>query len=396
MPAAPKPPAPAAVPPVVEAALAPLITKHVEAALAARPAITNPAAPGRGPALLKYKGMFDTEQPSLAALGVRLKSAFLEYEDRTGREKSKGLNQPLREWLEKVKSAGVFESVFAQGGNLWARESRSEEIIDVLRPASILLRAGPRIESGYGAKLTIGAINAGVQVQWEGEDEEASESDLDTGDLILGAFKAMGTIRIGNGLMRKGSLRSAEQLAADVGRAMGLAFDVAGLVGKGPKTPTGILNTPGITKKAISGASIEQKVADLKSMVADVMEANIPLEGANPFYFMTSTTMMHLSSLRDAASSGTGGWVFPGLQDLQNPTINGFPVGHTQTLAGKNLIGFGLAQELYFGNAAPLEIEMGENGNDFKRDRKTLRGVQEGDWQVRRPKAFSIRTGVTY
>ncbi|NNC00209.1 phage major capsid protein, partial [Corallococcus exiguus] len=183
----PKPAAPAAVPPVVEAALAPLITKHVEAALAARPAIISPAAPGRGPALLKYKGMFDTEHPALAALGVRLKAAFLEYEDRTGREKAKALNQPLREWLEKVKSAGVFESVFAQGGNLWARESRSEEIIDVLRPASILLRAGPRIESGYGSKLTIGVINDGVQVQWEGEDEESSESDLDTGDLILGA-----------------------------------------------------------------------------------------------------------------------------------------------------------------------------------------------------------------
>ncbi|MCY1043331.1 phage major capsid protein [Corallococcus sp. bb12-1] len=396
MPTTPKPTTPAPVPPVVEAALAPLILKHVEAALAARPAITNHAAPGRGPALLKFKGMFDTESPSHALLGVRMKTAFLEYEDRTAREKSKGLNQPLREWLEKLKSAGVFESVFGQGGSLWARESVSEEIIDVLRPASILLRAGPRIESGYGAKLTIGVINQGVQVQWEGEDEEGSESDLDTGDLILGAYKAMGTIRISNGLMRKGSLRSAEQLAADVGRAMGLAFDQAGLVGKGPKTPTGILNTAGITKKAITGITIEQKVADLKAMVADVMEANIPLEGANPFYFMTSTTMMHLSSLRDAASSGTGGWVFPGLQDLQNPTINGFPVGHSQTLAGKNIIGFGLAQELYFGNAAPLEIELGENGNDFKRDRKTLRGVQEGDWQVRRPKAFSIRTGVTY
>ncbi|RKG95575.1 phage major capsid protein [Corallococcus sp. CA053C] len=381
---------------MVEAALAPLIIKHVEAALAARPAITSPAAPGRGPALLKFKGMFDTESPAHALLGVRMKAAFLEFEDRTAREKSKGLNQPLREWLDKVKSAGVFESVFGQGGSLWARESVSEEIIDVLRPASILLRAGPRIESGYGAKLTIGVINQGVQVQWEGEDEESSESDLDTGDLILGAYKAMGTIRISNGLMRKGSLRSAEQLAADVGRAMGLAFDQAGLVGKGPKTPTGILNTAGITKKAIAGTTIEQKVADLKAMVADVMEANIPLEGANPFYFMTSTTMMHLSSLRDAAASGTGGWVFPGLQDLQNPTLNGFPVGHSQTLAGKNIIGFGLAQELYFGNAAPLEIELGENGNDFKRDRKTLRGVQEGDWQVRRPKAFSIRTGVTY
>ncbi|CAM4466113.1 phage major capsid protein [Corallococcus exiguus] len=392
----PKLAAPAAVPPVVEAALAPIILKHVEAALAARPAIISPAAPGRAPALLKYKGMFDTEQPALAALGLRLKAAFLEYEDRTGREKAKNLNQPLREWLEKVKSAGVFESVFAQGGSIWARESRSEEIIDALRPASILLRAGPRIESGYGSKLTIGVINEGVHVAWEGEDEESSESDLDTGDLILGAFKAMGTIRIANSLMRKGNLRSAEQLAADVGRAMGLAFDQAGLVGKGSKTPTGIVNTAGITKKAITGTTIEQKVADLKAMVADVMEANIPLEGANPFYFMTSTTMMGLSSLRDAASSGTGGWVFPGLQDLQNPTINGFPVGHTQTLAGKNIIGFGLAQELYFGNASPLEMELGENGNDFNRDRKTLRGVQEGDWQVRRPKAFSVRTGVTY
>ncbi|WP_224364220.1 phage major capsid protein [Hyalangium versicolor] len=387
----PKPIAPPTIPPEVEAALAPLITKHVEAALASRP-----VPEGRAPAILKYKGMFDTERPAHAALGLRMKAAFLEFEDRTARESVKGKNKQLRDFLDKVKSAGVFESVFSQGGSLWARETVSEEIVDVLRPASILLSAGPRIESGYGSKLIIGVINEGVQVAWEGEDEEASESDQDTGDLILGAHKAMATIRISNDLMRKGTLRSAEQLAADIGRAMGLAFDQVGLYGKGPKKPTGILNSEGITKKPISGTDIDKKVADLKGMVADVLAANIPIQGANPFYFMTSTTMMHLSSLRDTAASGSGGWVFPGLQDLQSPTINGFPVKYTESLAGKKVVGFGLAQELYFGNAAPLEIELGENGSDFKRDRKTLRGVQEGDWQVRRPKAFSVRTGVDY
>ncbi|QSQ17230.1 phage major capsid protein [Myxococcus landrumensis] len=390
----PKKTAPPTVPPEVENALAPIIIKHVEASLAARqPA---PMEPGKAPAVLKYKGMFDTERPAHAALGLRMKMAFLDFEDRTAREKSKTRNAPLREFIDKMKSAGVFESVFGQGGSLWAVETRSEEVIDVLRPASILLSAGCRVESGYGSKLIIGVLNEGVSVAWEGEDEEASESDLDTGDLVLGAHKAMATIRIANDLMRKGTLRSAEQIALDVGRAMGVAFDQVGLYGKGPKKPTGILNTDGITKKPISGTSNDQKVADFKGMVADVMGANIPLQGANPFYFMTSGTMMHLSSLRDAAGSGNGGWVFPGLQDLTNPTINGFPVKHTESLVGKKVVGFGLAQELYFGNAAPLEIELGENGSDFKRDRKTVRGVQEGDWQVRRAKAFSVRTGVEY
>ncbi|MFP2960271.1 phage major capsid protein [Myxococcus sp. 1LA] len=396
MPASTKPtPKRPVVPKAVEVALAPLITKHVEAALASRqPAPVEPG--GKAPAVLKYKGMFDTERPAHAALGLRMKMAFLDFEDRTAREKSQARNQPLREFIDKAKSAGVFEGVFSQGGSIWARETRSEEIIDVLRPASILLAAGCRVESGYGSKLTIGVINEGVSVAWEGEDEEASEGELDTGDLVLGAYKAMATIRISNDLMRKGTLRSAEQIATDIGRAMGGAFDVAGLTGKGSKTPTGILNTTGIGKKAISGTSNDQKVADLKGMVADVMAANIPITGSNPFYFMTSGTMMHLGSLRDAAGSGNGGWVFPGLQDLERPTINGFPVRHTESLAGKNIMGFGLAQELYFGNAAPLEIELGENGNDFRRDRKTVRGVQEGDWQLRRPKAFSVRTGVTY
>jgi HK97 family phage major capsid protein len=374
-----------------------LVTKRVEEQLATRlQAAAGGIEPGRAPGILKYKGMFDTERPAHAALGLRIKRAFLEFEDKTGRDSSKARNKGLREFLDKVKGAGVFESVFSQGGSVFARETQSEELIEVLRNSSVLLNMGCRVESDYGSKLTIGVMNAGVDVTWEGEDEEGEDSDLDTGDLVLGAYKAIGTLRIGNGLMRKGSLRSAEQLAADMAAAVGLAFDQAGLFGKGAKKPTGIIHTSGITSKAISGTTVEHIIADLKGMVADVLATNIPLQGANPFFFMTATTMMHLSSLRDSSASGTGGWVFPGLQDIQKPTIFGYPVGYTESLQGKKVIGFGLAQELYFGNAAPLEIEMGENGNDFKRDRKTLRGVQEGDWQPRRPKAFSIRTGVTY
>lgn len=375
-------PAAVAIPPDVEAVIDQKITRQVESSLAARP---GPAAP----AVLKYKGMFDTERPALAMLGLRLKKAFIEFEDQNNRDKSK--NAHLRDFLDKAKAAGVFESVFNQGGSLWAKETMSEEIIDALRPASILLRAGARTESGYGSKLVIGVINQGVTVAWEGEMEDASESNPDTGDLVLGAHKVMGTTPISNSLMRKGTLKSAEQIANDLVRAIALGIDQAGLFGKGPKKPTGILNTAGITKSAISGVTTAQKIADLKQMIADVLAANITLEGANPFYFMTSGTMMSLSNERD-----TAGWVFPGLQNFQAPTINGYPVFSTESLAGKQVMGFGLAQELYFGNAAPLEIELGENGNDFKKDRKTLRGVQEVDWVVRRAKAFSVRTGVSY
>jgi len=106
---------------------------------------------------------------------------------------------------------------------------------------------------------------------------------------------------------------------------------------------------------------------------------------------MTSGTMLDLSELRDNA-----GYVFPGLQDFENPRLNGFPVHHSESLQGKNLIGFGLARQLYFGEATPLEVTVGESGDDFDADMVTIRGLTEVDWALRHEQAFAFLKDVTY
>lgn len=353
------------------------ITEVVEKALASRP------APAAAPAVIKSK-MFETKSPALAALGIRAKATFAAAAEKHGWDVGS-----LKEFVGKA--AGIFEGVLEQGG-IWAQETKSSETIEVLRSSTVLLQAGARVESGYGSKLTIGRINEGATATWEGEGAGPAESDLGTGLLQLGAYKVMAHVRLSGSLLAKAGMQSAEQVGADVAASIGLKVDQAGFFGTGGKQPLGIQSqVVAANKFAIAGTTDAQKEADLDKLVKVVAESDLPIMNNGAGYFMAWKTLFNLRAIRS-----NGIFVFEGLRNLAAPTINGFPVYVTESFAGKNLIAFGLANQLYFGAARPLETRMGLNGTDFKEDMQSLLGVAEVDWALRHQEAFSFLTGVTY
>ena len=366
-------------------------TVAVEAALASRP---NPpaSAPITGKDLQLDLSEETRQKQLYARLGLRLKQEYY------GRAKHFGLTNTdhfkrLGAFLERTKAAGQLLGVFEQGG-LFARETVSTELVELTRPNSILLAAGIRTVSDYGTQLTMGTIDEGVQVYWVAEGEPPTPSTVKGGRLVLQAHKLSALGRLSNDLLRLGTMDSSAILGEDMSAAVALELDTVGLKGVGPKRPTGVRNQMDSgQRKAAAGNTTPNKIADTDGLLADVAKANIPggVRANRGFYYSDTDTFHALKQTRDNA-----GWVFPELRDSEMPTLNGRPYFHTETLAGDDILGFGLAAQLILGIATPLEVVMGENGTDFSADMVTMRGITHIDYLLRYKKAFAERTEMPY
>ncbi|MBL0698943.1 phage major capsid protein [Comamonas sp. JC664] len=388
----PRPAAPAALPQVMETAINKAATIAVEAAIASRPAPAAAHAPITGKDLQLDLSQ-DTRQKRLyAALGLRLKSAYLGMAGNFGLAKEEKYKN-LGAFLERTKAAGQFVSIFDQFG-AFARETVSSELVELCRPNSILMAAGIRTVSDYGAQLTMGTIDEGVKVHWVGEGDGPPVSTMKGGRLVLQAHKLSATGRLSNDLLRLGTIDSAAVVGEDMAAAIALEIDTVGLKGDGVAKPKGVRGQMDQDqRKPTAGGTTTNKIADTDGLLADVSKANIPggVRANRGFYYSDTETFHALKQTRDNA-----GWVFPELRDSETPTINGRPYFYSETLAGDDVLGFGLAAQLILGIATPLEVAMGENGTDFSADMITMRGITLVDFLLRYKKAFAERTGMTY
>ncbi len=405
-PAAPTQPpaAPPPMPPEVAAAIAPLVqqalethgpalvTKMLEKALADRP---NPPAPVTSGA---RDLQLDVEpwRVKYAALGFRVKSAYLEAADQRGLGKFEKF-QKLRRFVERVKTTGVFNSLLSQGG-IWARETQStdESLLEVLRSESVLLNAGAMTVSDYGTRLVIGKVTGGVTVYWVAEGAEIPASNPATGLVSLGAHELGAIAPLSNALLQLGSMDASALIGRDMGAAITAEVDKVGIKGTGALKPTGFRHqiADNGNVEAIAGTTTDNKVADLDELVQQVHGGNLPGglgEVNSPFYLMDMDIMYHLRGIRES-----GIYIFEGLRDLKDPRINGCKVFTPTSVSGDNRMDFGLAKFLLLGEAQATQYTLGENDGDFAANMVSMRAVGFVDWLVRRKEAFASKTGVSY
>lgn len=348
----------------------------------------------------------DPAQDKVAKMGWRLMAEYYQQAVRHGQ--AKGLDaknelekdkfKSLHRGLLKAKATGQFLSIFDQGGSIHERETQSGDLVDFLRAASIFLRMqGTRQVSGYGGKLTIGTLDSGATAYWVGEGEAPTTSDVGTGQLVLGAHKAMGLVPVSNDIMRLGTGDGAAIAGQDAQAAMADLFDSAAFNGSGAGKPQGIYTlTHSANKTDIAGTSVQNKVDDLLSLPQQIEQAFIPgaLDGV---YVLPTETFYHLMGLR-----ATDVYVFPELRDLGSPTLNGRPVFRTTKLenAGTggttNVYGYGIPGEVYVGEGSGMEVAIGENASDFSKDMMTVRIVAYLDVLMRRSKAWSWKKNSSY
>lgn len=303
-------------------------------------------------------------------------------------------------------------------GSEFVQTTVASEVIEALRPASVVRASGAQVVQVPGGSLQI-PRNAGVTGAWVGEltANNASTPSIDT--VTLTPKKAMVKVPITKELIQDSSPDAEQAIADDVVGAMAALTDAAYIRGTGgATTPLGISGSvlapqnkfPSIGNDA---ADVE---TDLTALMQAVMSANVPLTPESGVWYMNSRSYNFLIKLRDA----NGNLIYPELRMdsgggmrihgfrvfITNNIPNNITVSGSATTGDESEIYFGRAPSLLIGDKQALELEVLENvaytngsgslvsGVDL--DSILVKAMLRTDIALRHTTAFAMLTGVQY
>lgn len=251
------------------------------------------------------------------------------------------------------------------------------DALDVLRPASIVVRAGAQVHDVTGDVLLPRVTAAGTAYWLNGDGTgQATESQATIGALAMTPKSVVALTEISGQLMRQSNTDAF--LRREMVRTIGTALDAAVLAGSGVNgEPLGIHNSTGID--AQDGANIEW--ADLVAMIEAVSEAN----AIEPIWIMPPNTQTVL------------------LTELTSDTFT--PVNGKRALVGyeRHVLSNAPSATLTLGDFSQVQIAIWGDGIDIQVDPYTsfttgkvsYRAWLTCDVGVSSPAAFSVATGVS-
>jgi HK97 family phage major capsid protein len=298
----------------------------------------------------------------------------------------------------------------AAGGFL-VPEDVSAEIIELLRPQSVVMRGGPIVVPMPNGNLTMNRQTAGAAFAYIGEQQDTPATQIAFGQLKLSAKKLAGLVPISNDLLRAASPAVDRIVRDDIVTGTALAMDLAFLRSAGGiHTPLGLRNQLNGTDfattnilAATGGNTLLTLTTDLGRLELALLNANVPMTRAA--WIMAPRTMMRLMNIRD----GNGNYAFP---EVQNGQLRGKPFYVTNHVPIN--LGGGAESELYLidfahvvvGEHMGVEIAMSteaayrDAGNNlqaaFSRDETVMRAILQHDIGLRHLPAVAILTGVDW
>lgn len=298
----------------------------------------------------------------------------------------------------------------AAGGFL-IPETVSGELIELLRPASVVMSLQPVIVPLEAGNLTINRVAVGSTASYIGELENVNATGVQLGQVKLSSKKLASLVPISNDLLKSASPAADAMVRDDMILSIATRMDGAFIRSAGTDdTPLGLrhqLTGTDFAATNVLGMTASPTLAtvttDLGRLELALMNANVPMTRAG--WIMAPRTYMFLMNLRD----GNGNYAFP---EVQNGTLRGKPIRFT-TQVPINL-GGGTESELYLADFA--NVLVGEEpgiqvaisteaayrdaaGNvqaAFSRDETVIRAIAKHDIGLRHMAALSILTGVTW
>lgn len=166
------------------------------------------------------------------------------------------------------RSRALSSDTVAAGGVLIPAQL-SDEVVELVRPRSVVLSMGPQTMPMPGGSLEIPRITSGSSVTWTQSDTgEANEGGPVLGSIILRAKPAQAIAAISNALLSRAGDVAARIVQEDVLAAFGSGYDAKYLRGLGAEgTPKGLRywavsgNVNGITGSTL--AAVRADVANL-------------------------------------------------------------------------------------------------------------------------------------
>jgi len=297
-------------------------------------------------------------------------------------------------------------------GGFLIPEDISGELIELLRPASVVLSLNPLIMPMDSGNLSINRINVGTTASYIGELVDAPATGVQFGQLKLSSKKLAALVPISNDLLRSASTQADAVVRDDLVLSLATRMDLAFIRGAGTQAvPLGMRNQLiGTAFEATNILSANATVnlvnvtSDLGRLELALLNQNIPM--VRPGWIFSPRTMMYLMNLRD----GNGNYAFP---EVQNGQLRGKPYRVT-TQVPINLGGGTNESEIYLADFAHVivgeqqgielaistEAAYRDAGNtvqaSFSRDETVVRAIALHDFGMRHLPAVAVLTAVTW
>ncbi|MFV1573709.1 phage major capsid protein [Phaeobacter sp. JH20_30] len=316
---------------------------------------------------------------------------------------------------EKNGDSGLFANqnmTDAASGGFLVPEDVSEEVIELLRPASVVTAMGVRTVPMPSGNMTTNRRAKGASFGYGGEQQDVPATGYQYGQMKLSAKKLRGIIPVSNDLLRTASTAVDRMIRDDAVEDAAQIQDRYFLRGPGTDfAPKGMrfqhTGTPFAKSHVLqmTAAPDLQKIDnDLGRMELAMANANIVFTGAH--WIMSPRTAMFLTNLRD----GSGNKVYPEMASgqLRMKTV------HITTEFPDNLGDNGNASEIMLahpshivvGEHMGIEIAMsteaaykdaeGKMQAAFSRDETLMRMIMQHDIGLRHLPAVVIMTDVTW
>ena len=291
-------------------------------------------------------------------------------------------------------------------GGYLVEPTQSPEIIELLRPAVVVQRAGAQeIPLPVSGMLSIPKQTGGVATAWVGESENIKSritTNAAFGQLLLIAKKLATFQQLSSELITSSTPAAEALIRKDMALAMAEKEDLTWLEGAGTQvTPLGMINNPNVTSFTASttgGNGDTFNPQDVQISIATVEEQNAPMQA---WIMRPKMLAVILTRRANQGTAGAGEFMWDIIKDPTNRTgyvLGGYPVFTTTQVSGVRVkaggatntyILLGTFSEALIGRKATLEIKASaEAGTAFETDQVWLRGITRSDFGLRHPAAI--------
>lgn len=323
-----------------------------------------------------------------------------------------GVVKILSDWGDKASSKFYEEKALAASdataGGFLVPPQFSQELIEFLRPASVVRKLGPMIIPMPTGTFRIPKMTVGITASYIGENLPAPKTQPQFGNVTLTFKKLACVVPLSNDLMRYSSPGADAIVRDDVVNGMADAENRNFLRGDGTaSTPKGFLNwclpTQNITANATS--NLANITADLGTLIVTLMNQNIKM--IKPGWIWAPRTWNFLMTVQ------TANGVFPYRDELMRGTFWGWPYGVTTAIPinlGTGAVGQSEIYLVDFADAAlgeglSLVVDASQEAayNDggtvvsaYSNDQTVIRAIAEHDLVMRRLESVAVLNSVIY
>lgn len=297
----------------------------------------------------------------------------------------------------------------------------SSEIIELLRPQSVVRRMGAMILPMTTGKMTIPKVQGGAYANYIMENTNIPAMGMTFDSVELTWKKLVAMVPISNDLLRYSSPAADTIVRDDLIAAIAEAEDTAFIRGVGGNTPRGLLYWAPQSNKIHANASVTlDTVTDaLSKAVLALKEANVRF--VRPGWIMSPRTEMYLLTVRD----GYGNYAFRSemltgklfgfpyavttvipenttIEDTQNPG-QFFTVQNTEMYLvdfADAVIGESMQLAIDVSTEASYDIFTWDQGrvpiSAFTHDQTLIRVITEHDFVMRHPESVAVITEIKW